>query len=124
MRWTRECLSGTPRTRTAKPCGPDAPTLASSRWKYSSAMVANKPGHQGELEGNRNTIAQGRPGVFQRTCGRLPCAFYLLHTGLWVRHAPGFPCAFSLKVAEMNFCKLGRIVSRAHMRLPSRESSW
>src|ERR1700743_849770 len=25
-------------------------------------MVARKPGHQGEHEGNRNTIAQGRPG--------------------------------------------------------------
>jgi hypothetical protein len=26
-------------------------------------MVANKPGHQGEREGNRNTIAQEMPGV-------------------------------------------------------------
>src|ERR1700761_3409231 len=60
-------------------------------------MVARKPGRQGEHEGNRNTIAQGRPGVFRQTCGRLPCAFYLLHTGLWVRRAPGFPCALLLR---------------------------
>src|SRR6266481_8910427 len=41
-------------TRTVKSCGPDAPTLASS-WRkfFSQAMVANKPGHQGEREGTR-----------------------------------------------------------------------
>jgi hypothetical protein len=95
--------------RTAKSCGPDAPTLASSSWEASflGMMVANKPGHQGELEGNRNTIAQGRPGETVRTCGRLPCAFYLLHTGLRVRQAPGFPCAFSLKVRRMNLHNSG-----------------
>jgi hypothetical protein len=40
--------------RTAKSCGPDAPTLA---FKLAGsdlqAMVAKKPGHQGEREGNR-----------------------------------------------------------------------
>jgi hypothetical protein len=40
-------------TRTVKSCGPDAPTLASSWRKYPPMMVANKPGHQGEREGNR-----------------------------------------------------------------------
>jgi len=41
--------------RTAKSCGPDAPTLASSfAGNYScEATVANKPGHRGEREGNR-----------------------------------------------------------------------
>jgi hypothetical protein len=43
-------------SRTAKSCGPDAPTLASS-WRQclriALTMVANKPGHQGEREGNR-----------------------------------------------------------------------
>jgi hypothetical protein len=40
--------------RTAKSCGPDAPTLASSWWKTIPLMtVANKPGHRGEYEGNR-----------------------------------------------------------------------
>ena len=35
--------------RTAKSCGPDAPTLASSwRKAFPPMMVANKPGHQGE----------------------------------------------------------------------------
>ena len=40
--------------RTAKSCGPDAPTLASSfAESFREAMVAREPGHQGEHEGNR-----------------------------------------------------------------------
>jgi hypothetical protein len=36
--------------RTAKSCGPDAPTLASSfaEGNFRKATVANKPGHRGE----------------------------------------------------------------------------
>jgi hypothetical protein len=36
--------------RTAKSCGPDAPTLASSWRSNLQATVANKPGHRGERE--------------------------------------------------------------------------
>ena len=40
--------------RTAKSCGPDTPTLVSSRRKtIPQATVAIKPGHRGEPEGNR-----------------------------------------------------------------------
>jgi len=39
--------------RTAKSCGPDAPTLVSSWRSNSLTTVANKPGHRGEHEGNR-----------------------------------------------------------------------
>jgi hypothetical protein len=52
------------RSRTAKSCGPGAPMLAPSsqrRFRGLRAMVAKEPGHQGELEISRNTIAQGRP---------------------------------------------------------------
>ena len=50
-------------SRTAKSCGSDAPTLASSwRKKFPQATVANKPGHRGEHEGNHKTIARGMPG--------------------------------------------------------------
>jgi hypothetical protein len=31
--------------------------------EISQATVANKPGHRGEREISRKTIAQGRPGV-------------------------------------------------------------
>ena len=40
-------------SRTAKSCGPDAPTLVSSWWSNLPATVTKKPGHRGELEGNR-----------------------------------------------------------------------
>ena len=41
--------------RTAKSCGPDAPTLASSFVGnyFREATVAIKPGHRGEREGTR-----------------------------------------------------------------------
>jgi hypothetical protein len=39
--------------RTAKTCGPDAPTLASSLRQYPQATVAKEPGHRGEPGGNR-----------------------------------------------------------------------
>jgi hypothetical protein len=41
------------RRRTAKSCGPDAPTLASSWRSDPPARVTNKPGRPGEYEGNR-----------------------------------------------------------------------
>ena len=53
----------------AKPCGPDAPragvklsgNAAWGRW-------CQKAGHQGEHGISRQTIAQGRPECFRRTC--------------------------------------------------------
>ncbi len=54
--------------RTAKSCGPDTPTLVSS-WRLGALMtVARKPGHRGEHEGNRKTIAWGMPGDSGVTC--------------------------------------------------------
>jgi hypothetical protein len=49
--------------RTAKSCGPGAPTLAFKLVKeISLATVANKPGHRGEHEISVKTIARGMPG--------------------------------------------------------------
>jgi len=48
--------------RTAKSCGPGAPTLALSFADViCEATVARKPGHRGERVISRKTIAQGRP---------------------------------------------------------------
>src|SRR6266852_2518412 len=61
-------------SRTAKSCGPDAPTLASSsrdgmsaqpgadRPHIPQATVAKEPGHRGEHEISRKTIACGNAG--------------------------------------------------------------
>jgi len=64
MRWTRQCRKTSDTTRTAKSCGPDAPTLASRSWSNPRATVAKEPGHRGEHEVTVKTIAQGRPDVF------------------------------------------------------------
>ena len=63
MRWTWQRRRRTALSRTAKSCGPDAPTLASRSWSDPRTTVANKPGHRGERGGNRKTIARGMPGV-------------------------------------------------------------
>src|SRR6202012_4381094 len=61
--------------RTAKSCGPNAPMLASSLAElFREATVARKPGHRGEHEISRKTIAQGRPDCLRFTC-MLVCAF-------------------------------------------------
>jgi hypothetical protein len=43
------------------------------------ATVANKPGHRGEHEGNRKTIARGMPDVSGVTVVTNACAFYTTH---------------------------------------------
>src|SRR5258706_16405170 len=48
--------------RTAKSCRSDAPGLASSLREEAQATVSNKPGHRGEHEVSRKTIARGMPG--------------------------------------------------------------
>src|SRR5260370_4081553 len=48
--------------RTAKSCGSDAPGLASSLREEAQATVTTKPGHRGEREVSRKTIACGNAG--------------------------------------------------------------
>jgi hypothetical protein len=43
--------------------------LASSLREEAQATVSNKPGHRGEREVSRKTIARGMPGDFRCTCG-------------------------------------------------------
>src|SRR4029077_1647198 len=51
--------------RTAKSCGSDAPGPASSLREEAQATVSSKPGHRGEREVSRKTIARGMPGDFR-----------------------------------------------------------
>jgi hypothetical protein len=55
--------------RTAKSCRSGAPMLASSLANFRGTTVSNKPGHRGEREVSRKTIARGMPGDFRCTCG-------------------------------------------------------
>jgi hypothetical protein len=79
--------------RTAKSCRSDAPMLASSLREEAQATVSNKPGHRGEREVSRKTIARGMPGDFRCDRGDYARVFVFLHTRLRAHRAPGIPCA-------------------------------
>ena len=80
-------------TRTAKSCGSDAPGLASSLREEAQATVATKPGHRGEREVSRKTIARGMPGETGVTVVTTLVCFHISHARLRVHRAPGIPCA-------------------------------
>src|SRR5438270_10807936 len=61
--------------RTAKPCGPDAPTLASSWRSNPQATVARKPGHRGELGISRKPLRRQGRIVSANLWRRRSCAF-------------------------------------------------
>src|SRR5258706_13784669 len=86
--------------RTAKSCRSGAPMLVSSLREEARATVSNKPGHRGEHEVSRKTIARGMPGETGVTVvTTLVCLFFITHeasvTGLeesipfCVIHSPG-----------------------------------
>jgi hypothetical protein len=94
MRWTRVALlTRALIQRTAKSCGPDAPTLASSlRNQFLQATVARKPGHRGERGISRKTIARGMPGVSGVTVvTTLVCHFCFRTQGCGRSERPAFP---------------------------------
>src|SRR5215831_7541025 len=67
MRWTRYRSRRMLVSRTAKSCGPGAPTLALSPQRCFGILrvtVARKPGSPGRPRISRKTIAQGRPDDF------------------------------------------------------------
>src|SRR6266704_3868155 len=100
-------------TRRAKSCGSDAPMLASSLREEAQATVSNKPGHRGEHEGNRKTIARGMPGDFRCDRGdyaRVLC--FISHARLRAHRAPGIPCALCFLRGERFLQNLGRIAPR------------
>src|SRR5712671_7749129 len=74
--------------------------------------VATKPGHRGEREVSRKTIARGMPGLFRCDRGdyaRVLC--FISHARLRVHQAPGIPCALCFLRAN-DFAKLGRVAPR------------
>src|SRR5438876_2899023 len=67
--------------------------LASSLREEAQATVSNKPGHRGEHEGNRKTIARGMPGETGVTVVTMLVCFFISHARLRAHQAPGIPCA-------------------------------
>ena len=107
---TRTVLCGrTALIRAVKSCGPDLPTLRSSRVVANRAATgARKPGSWGEREISRKAIAQGRPDRWLNLWF-LPRAF-LLHGGHGSQSRPGLPCALSCQRAQDS--RMSRVRSR------------
>jgi hypothetical protein len=78
---------------------------------FPPATVANKPGHRGEHDISRKTIARGMPGETGVTVVTTLVCFFHLHARLRARRAPGIPCALVFSGANGS-CKLGRIAPR------------
>src|SRR5882724_10236017 len=79
--------------RTAKSCRSDAPMQASSLREEAQTTVSNKPGHRGEHEVSRKTIARGMPGRSGVTVVTMLVCLFFFHTRLRAHRAPGIPCA-------------------------------
>src|SRR5712672_3204087 len=101
--------------RTAKSCRSDAPMLASSLREEAQATVSNKPGHRGEREVSRETIARGMPGRSGVTVVTMLVYFFHLYARLRVHRAPGIPCALYCWERRSSVCK-----TRAHCAARSR----
>src|SRR6478735_3282855 len=97
--------------RTAKSCGSDAPMLASSLREEAQMTVSNKPGHRGDHEVSRKTIARGMPGDFRCDRGDYARVLFSLHARLRVHRAPGIPCALYSRRRERS-CKTSGISCR------------
>ena len=120
-------------SRTAKSCGPDAPTLASSSRRFLLAQ----PGSDKTLRCGRRWQRARSPGRARHTplkplragmpgdSGVLvySCAFYQykVHTRPRVRRAPGVPHALLGRKIHQS---LGRFASRARSRLLTRSRMW
>ena len=77
--------------RTAKSCGSDAPTPASSLREEAQATVSNKRGHRGEHEARRKTIARGMPGRSGVTVVTMLVCFFHCTRGCGRIARPAFP---------------------------------
>jgi hypothetical protein len=117
MQWTRVTATDERlNARTAKSCGPVAPTLASSARgaSFSGVKVARKPGHLGEREVSRKPLRResrrrsGSPVV-------LPPVLFLLHGTRGCDRHPAFPAPSASREGRKS-CK-----ARAHRaaRMPA-----
>jgi hypothetical protein len=102
--------------RTAKSCGSDAPTLASSwqvvacwrRWQQSP--VTGK-----STKETVKTIARGMPGDPGVTVVTMLVCFFILHARLRAHRAPGIPCALCFRGTRFR-AQLGRFYATRSRR--------
>jgi len=85
--------------------------------------VSNKPGHRGEREVSRKTIARGVPGDFRCDRGDYARVLYLIsHARLRAHQAPGIPCALCFLWANGTMHNSGasrREIADSHLEFTS-----
>jgi hypothetical protein len=112
MRWTLTCCGRTARRRTAKSCGSDASTLASSRREVSADDGDNKARSPGRSRGRPlKPLRAGMPGESGEPVVTTLVCFLFLHMRLRVHRAPGIPHALTQSGRKIH-ALLGHIVSR------------
>ena len=106
--------------RTAKSCGPGAPTLVSSLRKDARTTVATRPGTGESAKAAVKTIARGRPDCLRWTC-MLVCALLpFLHARPGAQRAPGFPCALCFREGNKISCIAAGAYAQRHAEHASR----
>ncbi len=121
-------------SRTAKSCGPDASTPASSlRWCCepdrvdktfkSQATVTRKPDRRGEHDISRKPLRAGMPGDFGGPV-LLVCLLLLpLHTRRRVHRAPGIPHALLGRRFLQDSDALRREIASSYLAVIARSES-
>ncbi len=95
--------------RTAKSCGPDAPTLASRSRSLLASDGGKKARSPGRSRISRKNHCVGNAGCFRCLRCEYSCAYSntKAHTRLRVHRAPGIPCALCFS-RDMLAASLGR----------------
>src|SRR5258708_31389025 len=109
--------------RTAKSCGSDAPRPASSLREEAQATVPNKPGHRGEHEISRKTIARGMPGDFRCDRGDYARVLILFCTrGCGRIERPAFPAPSDFSGAGNSGKPRAQAAARSRNRVSTRRA--
>src|SRR6476661_10647488 len=86
--------------------------LASSLREEAQATVSNKPGHRGDHEVRRKTIARGCRVISGEPVVTMLGCLFLSAPRLRVHRAPGIPCALYFSEAPTFLQNLGQIMPR------------
>jgi hypothetical protein len=113
MRWTLWCREASAPMRTAKSCGPDAPTLASRSRVYPADDGGKRARSPGRARISRKTIAWGMPDVSGASAvnTRVHTPTTKRTRGCGCIAHPAFPAPSDF-IGRHCLAKLGRIVPR------------
>src|SRR6476646_10230221 len=108
--------------RTAKSCRSDAPMLASSLREEAQATVSNKPGHRGEHEVSRKTIARGMPVRSGVTVVTMLGCLFLSAPRLRRIVRPAFPAPSDFREREIQVNLARKAAARTKSRVCTRRA--